>query len=199
MQGFEYPTEPHSRRHGPEGYQDSESYRDWLRDEFLFRCVYCLHREQWYDRGATFNIEHFVPVAVDPGGKLEYANLLYSCATCNNAKRDLLGVPNPCNIAFADCLRIREDGQIDWLNTAGESLVKKLRLNSEKNVQHRSRWMRVLAALQVHETVLYREFMAYPDELPDLRRKRVLANSRPESVGDCWCALRERGELPAIY
>ena len=65
MQGFEYQTAPHIRRHGPGGYQDYDSYRDWLRDEFLFRCVYCLHREQWYDRGATFNIEHFVPVAAD--------------------------------------------------------------------------------------------------------------------------------------
>lgn len=83
MQGFEYPTEPHTRRHGPDGYQEYESYRDWLRDEFLFRCVYCLHREQWYDRGATFHIEHFVPVAGDLSGKLEYANLLYACATWN--------------------------------------------------------------------------------------------------------------------
>ncbi len=107
----------------------------------MFRCVYCLHREQWYHRGATFHIEHFIPIAADPREKLEYANLLYACATCNNAKRALLGVPNPCSIAFADCVNIRDDGQVEALNNAGESLVEKLRLNSAKNVQHRSRWM----------------------------------------------------------
>jgi hypothetical protein len=199
MQGFEYPAEAHIRRHGPDGYQDYESYRDWVRDEFMFRCVYCLHREQWYDRGATFNIEHFVPVAGDPRGNLEYANLLYACATCNNAKRDILGVPDPCNIAFAHCVSITKDGQVEALNEAGESLVKKLRLNNKKNLQQRSRWMRVLAILQLHEPALYREYMGFPDELPDLRKKRVPLNSRPESVGDCCFALRERGELAAIY
>ena len=132
-------------------------------------------------------------------GNLEYANLLYACATCNTAKRGILGVPDPCSVAFADCVRIGEDGQIEALNQAGESLVKKLRLNSVKNVQHRNRWMRVLAALQLHEPDLYCEYMAFPDELPDLRTKRAPQNSRAESVVNCWFALRERGELPAIY
>lgn len=199
MQGFEYPTQPHIRRHGPDGYQDYESYRDWLRDEFTFRCVYCLHREQWYGRETTFNIEHFTPVVLNPQRRLEYANLLYACATCNNAKRGILGVPDPCSVAFADCVSIREDGQIETLNEAGESLVKKLRLNSMKNVEYRSRWMRVLATLQLHNPALYREYMAFPDELPDLRTKRVPLNSRPESAGNCYCALKERGELPPLY
>jgi hypothetical protein len=199
MQGFEYPTQPHIRRHGPDGYQDYESYRDWLRDEFLFRCVYCLHREQWYGRGVTFNIDHSIPVVVAPHKKLEYANLLYTCATCNNAKRDVLGLPDPCSVAFADCVCIRGDGQVEALNVAGKSLVKKLRLNNAKNVQHRFRWMRVLAALKFHEPDLYREFMGFPDDLPDLRTKIVPLNSRLESVRDCWFALRERGELPVIY
>ena len=199
MQGFEYPTEPHIRRHGPGGYQDYESYRDWLRDEFMFRCVYCLHRERWYGRGATFHIDHLVPVAEAPDRKLEYANLLYACATCNTAKSGILGVPDPCSIAFADCVRVREDGQVEALNETGESLVKKLRLNNVKNVQHRFRWMQILAALQLDRPDLYRECMAFPDELPDLRTKQVPLNSRIESVGDCWFALRERGALPATY
>lgn len=44
---FNYPDAPHRRRHGPRGYADYASYRPWLRDEFTFRCVYCLLREQW--------------------------------------------------------------------------------------------------------------------------------------------------------
>ena len=199
MQGFEYPTSPHVRRHGPCGYQNYESYRDWVRDDFLFRCVYCLQREQWYGRGATFHIEHFIPVAQDQSGKLEYSNLLYACATCNTAKLGILGVPDPCTTAFADCVIIKSDGHVESLNKMGELLVKKLRLNSAKNIEFRFRWIRNLATLQLHNPDLYREYMAFPNDLPDLRTKLVPLNTKPESAGDCYFALRERGELPADY
>ena len=39
---FDYPAPQEKRRHGPSGYRNYESYRPWLRDEFDFRCVYCL-------------------------------------------------------------------------------------------------------------------------------------------------------------
>ena len=44
---FMYPGQSHVRRHGPAGYADYKRYRPWLRDEFTFRCVYCLKRERW--------------------------------------------------------------------------------------------------------------------------------------------------------
>lgn len=197
--GFEYPTEPHMRRHGPVGYGDYDSYRDWLRDEFLFRCVYCLHRERWYGRGATFHIDHYSPVAVDLGGKCEYANLLYACATCNEAKKAVLGIPNPCEVTFGDCLRILPDGRIEALNDHGEKLRQALRLDSEKNVSNRSRWMRALETLQTANPGLYQEFMGFPDDLPDLRKKHVPNNTKPEGTANCYFALRERGVLPAMY
>src|SRR4051812_13664188 len=46
---FEYPAGVHVRRHGPSGWTEYQRYRSWLRDEFCFRCVYCLLREQWLD------------------------------------------------------------------------------------------------------------------------------------------------------
>ncbi len=201
MQGFEYPTEPHIRLHGPDGYTDYESYRDWLRDEFTFRYVYCLHREQWYGRAATFNVEHFIPVTVDPEGKCEYTNLLYACATCNNAKRAILGVPDPCQVAFHDCLRVKNDGQVVALDAAGEKLRDALRLNSKSNVRQRARWMRTLAALKNTHPKLYEEYMGSPEDLPNLRlpKKRVPRNSKPEGAANCYFALRKRGELPATY
>lgn len=197
MQGFEYPKQPHRRRHAPVGYRDYESYRDWLRDEFHFRCVYCLHREQWYDRGTTFHIDHLVPVAANPLAELEYTNLLYACATCNNAKRDILGVPDPCDVAFAECIAIQNDGQIRAFNEAGRALIRKLKLNNSKNIQYRYRWMRILSALRTKDPGLYLEFMGFPDGLPDLRRKNAPKNLRPESVEDCYFAMRERGRASA--
>ena len=199
MIGFEYPTTPHVRRHGPAGYNDYASYRDWLRDEFMFRCAYCLHREQWNNRGGTFHVEHFIPASVDPAGTCEYSNLLYACAACNEAKQAVLGLPNPCQMAFSTCLRIKPDGRIDALNSAGEKLKQVLRLDSDKNVRDRNRWMRVLEALKVSEPGLYRECMGFPEDLPDLRAKREPQNTMPEGALNCYFVLRERGDLPATY
>jgi HNH endonuclease len=201
MLGFEYPVEPHTRRHGPVGYTQSESYRDWLRDEFTFRCVYCLQRETWYGRATSFNVEHSIPVSVDPQKTCEYDNLLYSCSTCNNAKLAMVGIPNPCELAFADCLRILENGEVEALNSCGVKLRDALRLNSRSNVEYRSKWMKTLAVLEVNEPELFRKYMGFPDDLPDLRppKKRVPSNTRPEGVANCFFALRERGELPETY
>lgn len=201
MQGFEYPTTPHVRRHGPEGYTNYESYRDWLRDEFTFRCVYCLVREQWYNRAATFNIDHFIPVTVDPSGACEYTNLLYACATCNNAKRSILNIPDPCLVAFHDCLRIKDTGELEALNSDGEKLRDALLLNSKSNIDFRSRLMRTLDNLKQTNLQLYTEWMSFPDDLPDLRRprKQVPRNIMPDGARNCYFALRERGELPAMY
>ena len=123
MQGFEYPATPHVRRHGPAGYRDYESYRDWLRDEFLFRCVYCLDREQWNGRKVGFHIEHFIPVARDDSRQLDYGNLLYACASCNTAKSNIVGLPDPCCISFADCICIKNDGHIEAFNKTGDLLT----------------------------------------------------------------------------
>jgi hypothetical protein len=199
MIGFEYPTEPHTRRHGPAGYSDYNSYRDWLRDEFTFRCVYCLHREQWYNRGATFHIDHWIPLKANPDGKCEYSNLLYACATCNEAKKAILGVPDPCEVAFYDCLRVMADGRIEALNDDGDKLRQVLRLDSESNLRWRSRCMRILKALMTSDPDLYQEVMGFPEDLPDLRKKLVPDNTKPEGTANCYFALRERGELPAMY
>jgi len=181
------------------GYKDYSSYRDWLRDEFNFRCVYCLHREKWNSRGGTFHVEHFIPSSMDPDGECEYSNLLYACATCNLTKKDMLGLPNPCVVAFNDCLRVMADGRIDALNSEGEKLKQVLRLDSEKNIRDRYRWMRALQALSRSDPSLYQEYMAFPEDLPDLRTKQVPENTRPDGVVNCYFVLRERGELPATY
>jgi len=199
MIGFEYPTSPHVRRHGPAGYTDYSSYTDWLRDEFTFRCVYCLHREQWYNRPGTFHVDHFVPASVDPERECEYSNLLYACATCNEMKRAILGVPDPCQVAFNDCLRVLADGRIDAINPQGEKLKQVLRLDSENSVRIRRRFMQTFETLRASNPDLYKEFMGFPENLPDLRTKEPPRNTKPEGAANCYYALRERGELPETY
>jgi len=64
---FAYPTTPHARRHGPRGYKNYQDYKPFLRDDFTFRCVYCLERETWYpNRDASFSVDHFEPKVLNP-------------------------------------------------------------------------------------------------------------------------------------
>src|SRR5258708_39779156 len=108
---FDYPPAPHARRHGPVGYADCASYRPWLRDEFSFRCVYCLLREQWGRVRGVFDIDHFEPTTKRPNIALDYDNLLYACATCNATKRDL-EVPDPLTVLNRGSIRVSEDGRL---------------------------------------------------------------------------------------
>src|ERR1700732_4278731 len=84
---FSHPPVPHARCHGPSGYDPYDGYKPWLRDEFSFRCVYCLERELWYpDRHASFSADHVVPQKDDLSRVCDYTNLVYACTRCNSLK-----------------------------------------------------------------------------------------------------------------
>src|SRR5258708_3560236 len=90
MQG--YPLKPHVRKHGPHGLDRYQSFKPWLRDEFTFRCVYCLERERWYPSGHHgFGVDHIRPKGDSRYKHLacDYENLLYACNRCNSAKGSL--------------------------------------------------------------------------------------------------------------
>ncbi len=63
---FDYPEPRGQRRHGPANYAAYESYRPWLRDEFDFRCVYCLKRETWGQVSFEFELDHFAAQSLNP-------------------------------------------------------------------------------------------------------------------------------------
>jgi 5-methylcytosine-specific restriction endonuclease McrA len=85
---FDYPEPQGTRRHGPANYAGYASYRPWLRDEFDFRCVYCLKRETWGQVTFEFELDHFEPQSLNPQLRLDYVNLVYACRRCNAVKRD---------------------------------------------------------------------------------------------------------------
>jgi hypothetical protein len=201
IQGFEYPTEPHQRRYGPAGYTNYESYRPWLRDEFLYRCVYCLNREKWCSDDVAFNIDHFLPVAIAPDLSCEYANLLYACGRCNRAKSDIVGIADPCQFAYGDCLVVTKAGLIEPLNKQGIKIADSLALNMKTRVEARCRWIRVLAGLRALMPDHYREYMEFPTVLDDLRppRLRPPFNSIPDSVNDCFFVQREENRIASTY
>jgi hypothetical protein len=194
---FTYSLEPHVRRHGPSGYKNYESYRDWLRDEFSFRCVFCLNREQWGVVSGHWDIDHFVAQVLFPSGKLLYENLLYVCRRCNLIKSRSFA-SDPCQIAFGRCLAVQNDGTIKALNEDGETLIEILRLDREEITQFRKLFIDIVRLAQ-RDRNIYSRLMGYPQNLPDLSKLKPPSNAKPESVSDSFHARRLRGELPETY
>jgi hypothetical protein len=201
---FSYPMGPHRRKHGPCGYRDYESYRDWLRDEFSYRCVFSLAREQWEGRTASFDIDHFEPRATRPDLTCDYDNLLYLAHRVNlvRGKRSL---PDPCHVALGRCLHVEPAGErmgeIRALQAPGERIIRVLGLDSEDATAYRRKWLRILRAVAATDERLFRELVGYPQDLPDLApgRRRPKENNRPGGLAESAYQLRQAGRLPDWY
>ena len=199
MPAFDYPAAPLLRRHGPSGYESYESYRDWLRDEFSFRCVYCLYREMWGRGRYGFAFDHFVPQVVDAAAALSYENLVYSCSMCNRLKSGRGFLPQLETVAYGDCLHVDAAGKITAKNDAGKRLILIFRLDNSEHTGARARMIRVLAALSVQDPTLYKQMLGFPEVLPNLRLKQATNNTKPEGIEQSWFEKRVRGELPETY
>ncbi len=195
---FEYPEVPHVRRHGPGGYNDYRRFRPWLRDEFWFRCIFCLHRERW-PTTSEFEIDHLIPVSEQADLECCYSNLLYVCRRCNNLKAGLR-VPDPCSIAYGACLHVNANGSIAALNDEGHTLIRILRLNRSERVRQRRMILEILVVAEnVGNTRLLRDWLGFPDDMEDLGRLRPPSNGRREGIQESAFAKRERGVLPGLY
>jgi 5-methylcytosine-specific restriction endonuclease McrA len=198
MGPFHYPAERHQWRHGPRGYLDLESFRPWLRDEFGFRCVYCLKREQW-DPPSTLHIDHFHSLIQNPLTGLTYENLRYACARCNQTKSKQV-VPDPLLGMLSTVIRLLPDGALETTDDAASRIIEQMRLNNPKMISFRRMWMGIVSMAEVANHELYETLLGYPDDLPDLRRFTPPAgNDRSDGIDASCHARRARGELPRIY
>jgi len=195
---FAFPDGPHIRRHGPKGWKDYARYRPWLRDDFCFRCVFCLIREQWVDMRRGFQIDHFIAQKLRPDLAANYENLIYLCPSCNNLKR-AARLPDPCRVALACCLLFHRDGTVEALNIDGETIIEKLELDDPRLVEMRRRKIGILSSLATHDWPLFVEEMRFPTNIPDLTQDDPPANTRPDGVALSWHARRQAGTLPEVY
>ena len=202
---FAYPDTPHARKHGPKSYNPYKSYDQWLRDEFTFRCVYCLEREMWYpNRGAAFAVEHVLPKS-DPQYehlKNDYTNLVYACSRCNPLKGQHLLI-DPTQTGFASHVVVRDDGLLEPKNKEGEKLIDQLLLNLDPALATRKYVLKIIQAVRAYPNIPeFREiFLAkfcFPEDLPDLRSARV-KNDKPDGINNCYFEQRKRGVLPEYY
>lgn len=196
---YRYPTQPRSRLHGPAGYKVYRDYRPWLEDEFLFRCVYCLKRQKWA-RTDIWAVDHLIPQAQAPELACAYDNLVLTCQWCNNRKL-ADNVPDPVAVAYGNCLQVEDaTGEVRALNEEGRILLRVLKLNSPQQIRTRLDTLRRLKVMARCAPEEWQHFMSYPEELPNLRRKKPpTGNSRNEGVEHCCYERKLRNELPDIY
>lgn len=196
---FDYPEPRTARRHGPRGYSQYESYRPWLRDEFTFRCVYCLKRETWGQVTAEYELDHFQPQSLRPDLELSYDNLVYACRRCNSVKRAQT-VDDPFAMATSDHLRVLQSGELQAVSDQAVRLVRVLDLNAESMIQWRATWLRIVELAEYNDPTLYRNLVRFPDDLPRLDRLVPAdGNARPNGVEQSWFARQETAELPDAY
>lgn len=199
MTPFTYPLHPHVRRHGPQGYSDAARYRPWLRDEFAFRCVYCLFREQWGRLRSTFDVEHFRPIVSHPGDTLSYDNLLYGCSACNTGKGKQL-VPDPLTAFLGGDVWVNDDGTIRGRTRQARRLIRILGLDDREYTEFRLVWLEIISLAAREKPELHRKLMGFPDDLPNLTRLHPRGgNSRPEGIGQSYRVQKKNGCLADTY
>ena len=194
---FRYPTAALLRKHGPQGYSNYAHLRPWLRDEFDFRCVYCLKREQWCFQLNDFELDHQVAQSIAPDLCREYTNLVYACHNCNHRKGNR-HLPSPDKVAYGACMEVLSTGKIVAHNDDGVRLVDELALDGEKITAMRYQIIRSIRSHQKHDWKLFLLWMGFPEDLPDLStvRPQPKHNTRPEGILQSWF---RRKPLPDFY
>lgn len=185
-------SETRTRLYQPQ-YQSYSSYKDHLRDEFDFRCGYCLSREIWQD-ALSFAIDHWLPQDARPELKADYDNLIYSCAPCNNFKRALLLELKPLEDNLDDHIAFDEEGVAVGRTEKGTELVRILRLNDDERLGFRQF---VLETWKLAEQKKPELVLGFPSQerLPDLSQKRPYDSA----TENCYFKMSENGSLPKIF
>lgn len=195
---FGYPESRLERAHGPAGYSSYESFRPWLRDEFTFRCAYCLKRETWGQVTGEFELDHFEPQSLAPERTFDYFNLVYACRRCNAVKLDQ-SIDDPLSLLASDVVAVLPDGTLHSGSPEVKLLIQQIDLNSPTLRRWRVMWMRIVDLANGRDLTLYHQLTGFPEDLPDLGRLRPPRNSRPEGIEISWHAKRQRGLLPESY
>jgi hypothetical protein len=134
----------HIRTLQPPEFNIYRKFKEWVRKEFFYNCIYCNANEPERGSKSNFAVEHYLPKGVAQFKHLEteYSNLYYACSVCNGYKGTyyangfvkLLGkvIVNPCDHDID--LHI-DKRQYKWqgISTEGQFTVSKLRLDSKAN------------------------------------------------------------------
>ena len=190
---------PGNRRFGPGGYNDYGSYADRLREEFGYRCAYCMLRERMASSKSFFVVEHVVSQRQSPQLALNYFNLAYACEACNGIKSS-----RSLPIDIEDALmrkhfKLDSEGKFAHKTPDGQIHIEFFNLNSRTKIEFRQAILASCDALVEKEGLAgLRHFFGYPVDLPDLPKKRPPFNSNPDSIQTCDRVAKDKGSLPML-
>lgn len=69
------------------------AFRPHVRQDFEYRCAYCLLEELWAGGEENFELDHFRPRSRFPDRTDDFYNLYYACHPCNHLKADRWPTP----------------------------------------------------------------------------------------------------------
>lgn len=129
-------------------FKNYKRYKDYLRVEFNYSCVYCDAREPELGGARSFCVEHYKPKSIFSRFEAVYKNLLYACNRCNSYKQNYW--PNYREkMAGKIILNPRKDDISCHLDTVapvwksktdrGEWNILKLHLSSPPHVERRKK------------------------------------------------------------
>ncbi len=169
-------------------------HRKDLKTDYKDRCGYCNDLDNW--RSIWFEIDHFIPQKRNKKQFLtiktitDYTNLVYSCRSCNNAKRNKWPsndekVPNinnegfidPCEDEYKDQFNRLKNGRIKPNTDLGEWMYNAMKLY---NPQHEILWN----IEQVHILIIeIRDLVAKsPDDIDLMKRLIILYNTYDDYI-----------------
>lgn len=119
-------------------------YKAYLRQDFLYECIFCTIHENDLGGPRGMHVEHLRPKALPCFAHLEceYENLLYACPVCNSYKGidwpsdrpvdEGKGYPDPCQVDYDDHIVLMDDLRVTGRTAVGAYLVRRLRLNRKQ-------------------------------------------------------------------
>ena len=90
------------------------------------------------------------------------------------------------------CIESRDNSE------TGEWIIRVLRLDSDDATQIRRDWIGILRSVARTDEPLFRKFIGYPKNLPELQATRV-KNTRKAGLGRSAKRLLDSGNLPDWY
>jgi hypothetical protein len=176
------------RRSDPPAVSNYTQYKQALREDFQYRCAYCmLHEGDPYGGGFHhFQIDHFRPRNKFPDLINTYRNLYYACSWCNRAKgatwpsdpEQTLGYlfVDPCveDLYTTHSTFDPSTGKLNSRTNAGDFTITEIRLN--RRMFKRLRKKRVEAQ----------------DDIESIRARILRLESEQNPPNDLIASLKEK-------
>ena len=141
------------------------TYKDWkdiLRVEGRYQCVYCTISEGRFGGLRNFHVEHYRPKSKYAAHENSIANLFYACAICNSFKgsdwpgdpaKDFSNAayPDPSACCYSEFLSVDGHGLVGSSVVAGKFIVERLYLNRPQLVNARGLSRTIGAIIKLSE------------------------------------------------